>query len=137
MKKHFVLAGMMAAAASLAHADDLTIEQKVIGAQMNQLVVHRGIASRLSDLCANVVLDEKAMVAQRRKISQAARHHFSTEQAFLEAAGINEQEKTGEAMRRFFFDRGVVWDSPSAEYCTLARSLKDVGSPVAAYFEVR
>lgn len=120
-----------------AFADDLTIEQHVIGMQMNETVLTRGILNRLHDLCADVVVDEEALAVQRDQIMSLAQQHFASQEAFMDAAGANERYKTGEDMRRFFFERGVVWDSSPEEYCTLASSLIDVQSPLSAFFKKR
>lgn len=100
-----------------------TIEQRAIAEEMRGLVLARGIAQRLSEMCADFRIDESKMNAERQRLMSAAQKQFSSQKEFLDAAGAGDPAKTGEDMRRFFLDRGVKWESPPKDYCTLAQAL--------------
>ncbi|MBL4917525.1 hypothetical protein [Szabonella alba] len=120
-----------------AAAEDLTIPQQAIVAEMRDTVLAYSVVNRLQDMCADVIADDARLSAHRDHVMSLAQDVFASKEAFMKAAGAGEQEKMGEAIRRFFLDRGVTWEDSADTYCALARALQAVKAPLSANFTLR
>ncbi len=122
--------------AGMAQADN-TVEKAAIAQRLEGVILSFGIANRLAEMCAEVEVNIKALNADRARVMDVAKGHFSSQDELMQAAGMSEQERMGEMLRAFFFDRGVSWSSPAQEYCRLAKTLVAVEDHQANYFTVR
>ncbi|MEM9797993.1 MAG: hypothetical protein AAF919_15985 [Pseudomonadota bacterium] len=118
-------------------AADLTVAQRTVAEEMRLLLQVRAKLDRIRDMCADVVLDEAKLIAQRDHLISLAMDLFPSRDAFFEAAGLGKQAEMAEDVRRYFLDRGVSWTSPSDDYCTLADGLHTAHAPIAQYFDKR
>lgn len=114
-----------------------TIAQGAVAEEMRNLVLARGIVQRLTEMCADFQMDESKMNAERQRLMGIAQKQFASQKEFLDAAGAGDPAKTGEDMRRFFLDRGVKWESPPKDYCTLAEALLGEEASAGKYLTKR
>lgn len=137
MVKSTCAASVFAMIAGPAFTDDLTITQSALAQQMYETVLERAVISRMVDMCAEITVNEAQFAARRDHIMSLAQQNFSSGEEFMRAAGVEEQEKMGEDMRRFFFQRGVKWTSSAEEYCELAHTLIEAEAHFATHLETR
>ena len=137
MVKNTCVASVFAMIAGPAFADGLTIIQSALAQQMYETVLERAVVNRMADMCAGITVNEAQFASQRDHILSLAQQNFSSGEEFIRAAGGEEQEKMGEDMRRFFFQRGVEWDSSAEDYCELAHTLIEADAPLATHLETR
>ena len=116
---------------------ELNINQRVTAEQMRETVLIKAITQRIVEMCADFTADDTKLNSRRDLIMATAKSQFSSGQAFMNAAGINEKEKTGEELRKFFLNRGVKWDSSSKDYCILGAALVTVQAPESEYLRKR
>jgi len=134
MKKTFLLgATAVFFATAGAESAELSITQRVVASEMNQIVFIKAITQRIGEKCTAYSVDDKKLDARREAVMRIAKSMFSSGQAFMEAAGINAKEKMSTELKLFFQTRGVNWDSSTAAYCELAEGLDAVKSPVSDY----
>lgn len=117
-------AGAAAASAPFVPQGNLNDGQKALAVDMHNLVMERAILGRLTEKCTEFSIDEAKMSAERDRIIKAAQPLFPNKEDFFVASGSKQQQEMGEKVRQFYADRNVVWDSSSAEYCAVGKTLK-------------
>jgi len=132
-KTLLTLAFLLSFFSAPALTSELSINQRVTAEQMRETVLMKAITQRIVEMCADFNADDAKLNDQRDLIMATAKSQFASSQAFMNAAGINDKAKTGEELRRFFLERGVMWESSPKEYCALGIALKTVQAPVSEY----
>ncbi|QWK81821.1 hypothetical protein [Ochrobactrum sp. BTU1] len=138
MKKTILLGAIIVSCATTgARSAELSITQRVVASEMNQIVFIKAITQRIAEQSPNYSIDDKKLDARRDSVMSIAKTMFSSGQAFMEAAGMNAKDKMSAELKLFFQTRGVNWSSSSAAYCELAEGLDVIKSPVSDYLVKR
>lgn len=114
---------------------DLTDAQKTMAVDMHNLVLDRAILGRLADKCPEVSIDEAKMTGERDRLVKQAQTAFKSQEDYMVAAGMNEQDAMAEKVKQFYAKQHVTWDSSSAEYCAVGKTLKGLTTGAGRYLK--
>lgn len=69
---------------------------------MRETVLIKAVTQRIVEMCADFTADDTKLNSRRDLIMAVAKDQFASGQEFMNVSEINEKEKTGEDLHKFF-----------------------------------